>query len=483
MHQSVVPPSMAEVIDLEEDEEPVVFPPQLEEIVARLLAKAPDARYDSLADVASALLALERGESRKDSQDCESRKRNGNRNNSVLAEGTPRPSSYGRKQVLTSGQSDTDSALVGANQTKVLVIAAAVIALISVAAIAAYLFSLQKKHEQELAAHMKILSFDRNSVSQNLSVLHALNEGSLEASGLLAQDKVQVVEDYLAAHSGFYSKHAAVGGKRVIVFEFPTKFDLGELAYWSAENLRIKECKALGTVSVPSDAELHFKASPAVIAYPELLKGFRPNELVEVCFNERKKRTVKLFPILQGYTRLRRLELKGSYLASSDLASLDKLRALRELCVDKTTLGGRDLAQCKILPNLTTLGASGVKDITPLLKKLAQFGKLEALEVSRVNLTNEDCGYISQLTNLWNLSLKDAPVTDEDIAQFKNLKKLRDLDLSRCNKLTLKSIDTLAQMKSLEQIRVTEALMQEDSAKKLRKALPRLKGFDESIPL
>jgi hypothetical protein len=38
-------------------------------------------------------------------------------------------------------------------------------------------------------------------------------------------------------------------------------------------------------------------------------------------------------------------------------------------------------------------------------------------------------------------------------------------------------------MKSLEQIRVTEALMQEDSAKKLRKALPRLKGFDESIPL
>jgi len=478
MHQSVVPPTMAEVIDLEEDEEPVVFPPQLEEIVARLLAKSPDDRYDSLADVASALLALERGESRKDSQDSESRKRNGNRNNSVLAEVTPRPSSYGRKQVLTSGQSDTDSALVGANQTKIFFITAAVIALISVAAIAAYVFSMQKKHEQELAAHMKILSFDRNTVNQNLSVLHDLNEGSLEASGLLAPVKVQVVEDYLAAHSGFYSKHATAGGKRVIVFEFPTKFELGELAYWSAENLRVKEYKALGTVTVPSDVELHFKASPAVIAYPELLKGFRPDELVEVCFNERKKRTVKLFPILQGYTRLRRLELRSSNLASSDIAALDKLRALRELCVDKSTLDGRELAQCKILPNLTTLGATGVKEITPLLKKLAQFGKLEALEVSRVNLTKEDCRYISQLTNLWNLSLKDAPVTDEDIAQFKNLKKLRELDLSRCNKLTLKSIDTLVQMKSLEQIRATEALMQADSATRLRYALPRLKGFD-----
>ena len=478
MHQSVVPPAMAEVIDLEEDEEPIVFPPQLEEIVARLLAKSPADRYDSLADVASALLALERGESRKDSQGSESRKRNGNGNKSALAEATPRPFSYGRKQVLTSGQSDTDSALVGADQTKLLVMAAAVITLIGVAAIAAYVFSMQKKHEQELAAHMKILSFDRNTVSQNLSVLHDLNEGSLEAHGVLGQDKVQMIEDYLAAHSGFYSKHATVGGKRVIVFEFPTEFDLGGLAYWSPANLRVKDYKALGTVTVPRDVELHFKASPAVIAYPELLKGFRSDELVELCFNERKERTVKLFPILQGYTRLRRLELRSSNLARSDVAALDKLTALRELCLDKSTLSGRDLAQCKILPNLTTLGATGVKEITPLLKKLAQFGKLEALEVSRVNLTKEDCGYISQLTNLWNLSLKDTPVTDEDIAQFKNLKKLRELDLSRCNKLTLKSIDTLAQMKSLEQIRATEALMKADSTTRLRFALPRLKGFD-----
>ena len=478
MHQSVVPPAMAEVIDLEEDEEPIVFPAQLEEIVARLLAKSPADRYDSLADVASALLALERGESRKDSQGSESRKRNGNGNKSALAEATPRPFSYGRKQVLTSGQSDTDSALVGANQTKILVMAAAVITLIGVAAIAAYVFSIQKKHEQELAAHMKILSFDRNTVSQNLSVLHDLNEGSLEAHGVLGQDKVQMIEDYLAAHSGFYSKHATVGGKRVIVFEFPTQFDLGGLAYWSPTNLRVKDYKALGTVTVPRDVELHFRASPAVIAYPELLKGFRSDELVELCFNERKERTVKLFPILQGYTRLRRLELRSSNLARSDVAALDKLTALRELCLDKSTLSGRELAQCKILPNLTTLGATGVKEITPLLKKLAQFGKLEALEVSRVNLTKEDCGYISQLTNLWNLSLKDTPVTDEDIAQFKNLKKLRELDLSRCNKLTLKSIDTLAQMKSLEQIRATEALMQADSTTRLRFALPRLKGFD-----
>jgi serine/threonine protein kinase len=65
MHQSVVPPAMADVIVLEEGEEPIVFPPELEEIVARLLEKSPDARYDSLADVASELLALERGEIRK----------------------------------------------------------------------------------------------------------------------------------------------------------------------------------------------------------------------------------------------------------------------------------------------------------------------------------------------------------------------------------------------------------------------------------
>jgi len=57
MHQTTVPILMSEAApDLD-------FPQQLEEIVARLLAKSSEQRYDSLADVARELLDLERGSS------------------------------------------------------------------------------------------------------------------------------------------------------------------------------------------------------------------------------------------------------------------------------------------------------------------------------------------------------------------------------------------------------------------------------------
>ncbi|MBP9094477.1 protein kinase [bacterium] len=482
MHQSVVPPAMADAIVLEEDEAPVVFPPELEEIVARLLEKSPDDRYDSLADVASELLALERGEIRK-GQGGTASAGGGRIAPYAVAEAARRKASYSQTQGLTSGQSETDSGADAASrkQAKTLVLAlAGVIALIAVVGIATYVVLQQQKHEQEAATHLKVVSFDKGSVHQNLNMLQDLNEDSLGASLRLSPADIKAIETYLSAHSGFYSKPVIEGGKRFSVFDFPTKFALGMLLHKGQNNLLSKKELATGTIKATSNDELHLIPSPAVIAYPELLTGFRPDELVELCFNERRERTDKLFPIIRGFTKLSRLELRGTYLAPSDLAGLDRLTTVRELCLDRSTLTGRELSRCKILPNLTLLGISGVKQITPLLRRMAELNKLEVLEANHTNLTKQDCLYISKLTNLSSLSLKGDSVTDEDIDHFKTLRKLKVLNLSKCNKLTQRTIDTLAQLKTLEEIKVTEELALPANYKQLRRALPNLRNFDYS---
>ncbi len=475
MHQSVVPPSMAEVIVLEEDEEPVVFPPQLEEIVARLLAKEPDARYDSLADVASELLALERGESRKGPGGPGAG--SGGMAPYAVAEATRRKATYTKSQGVTTGQSDTNSGSAS-KQIKAMVIAlTAVIVVIAFMGTAAFAILGEQRKAKSATLNVKSI-VDKESAVESIDIVAKLDADSIKDVRSMTPARAKIVESYLASHSGFYSKPVLVNGQKTYVFEFPDKFDLGWLSHRAFVRPFFKREDARGSIAMPTNEQMHLSASLEVTSYPDLLKFFRPEELSEVCFNDCKERPTKVFPILQGFTKLSRLELKGTKLEASDVASIDKLAAVNELCVDNSGLTGMELARCKLLPQLRVLGLSQLTELVPLLKKLSELDQLDTLEIGKANLGAEECKYIAKLTRLERLSLQENPLTDLDIAQFKTLKNLKFIDLSKCNNLTPKSIDMIEQLKSLEEVRAPFVLVQPEYEKRLRKALPRLKSFE-----
>jgi tRNA A-37 threonylcarbamoyl transferase component Bud32 len=485
MHQSVVPPSMADVIVLDDDEEPIVFPPELEQIVARLLAKSPDARYDSLADVASELLALERGEIRRARQGGQGGLTTvadavGNSGMApyAVAEAARRRASYAKTQVLTGGQTDTDSGLVSNNQAKSLVIImVAVIAALGLLATTAFFIS-RETHVKKTATVFTKPIADTAGTNQVLSAVEKLEKNSTKEPPEISPAQAAAIKSYVDSHSGYYSSTKVVGGKKVYVFEFPTSFDLGLLAHRTDVFPYAKREVAKGTIVMPTNESLRLSVSRAVIAYPELLKGFRPNELVEVCFNDSKERTNKLFPILKTFPNLSRLEIRGCEIDASDIAALDKLAVLDQLCVDNSTFSTAALAHSKILRRLRLLGASAVPDVALLLKKLSESNKLDVIEIDSAKLGTLECQYIGKMTNLLNLTLKNNPVTDKDIEYFLALKKLKTLDLSVCNNLTEKAADTLVQMKGLEELRVPEVLLTPECEKRVRKALPKLKSFE-----
>jgi serine/threonine protein kinase len=479
MHQSVVPPAMADVIVLEEGEEPIVFPPELEEIVARLLEKSPDARYDSLADVASELLALERGEIRK-GQGGPATAAGPGMAPYAVAEAARRKTSYSKTQVLTSGQSDTDSGADagGRNQTKILVLAlVGVIALIvSVGAVA--VVTSREPRKTKIATIFTKPVVDKVGAGQAIDIFAKLDSGNIKVEKRVTPLQVKSIEKYLATHKGFYSKPVFVKGKKIHVFEFPTEFDLGMLAHRTGSHPFSTRELAVGTIKMPTNEELRLSVSPAVLAYPDLLKFFRQDELVEVCFNDTKDRLPTLFPNLLRFTKLSRLELRGTKLEASDVQSLDRMHNLGQLCVDSSELPASALSRSKILPNLILLGISELQDLTPLLKRLAQLNKLDVLEINKVKLSKQDYVYLSKMTKLKTLNLRDSPIADSELEQLTALSNLSTLDLHECNKLTTNAITSLLKFKNMCYLSAPDVLVQPASEKRLRAALPKLQNFD-----
>jgi tRNA A-37 threonylcarbamoyl transferase component Bud32 len=481
MHQSVVPSSMADAIVLEDDEEPIVFPPELEEIVARLLEKSPDARYDSLADVASELLALERGEIRK-GQGGPATVGGGRMAPYAVAEAARRKASYSKTQVLTSGQSDTADVHAENNQLKVLIVAVAVaIVLVGIVAVAA--FAIFPRFQPPV----KTMATTRTGSLAWPAVGAAMDQESKksgfddpdEPPDKLGKVDEANIESYLKEHSGFYARATTVNGQSVEIFDFPTKFSLGTLLVGKDGVIALNRKPARGRLVLLRDQNIHLNASLAVKCFPQLLKFFRPDDLCEIDLNGIKHKSPELLLNLERLTRLTRLELKETALTASDLVVLSRLHSVRDLAIDRCGLPGSSFAHCQLLPRLWGLSADGLKGVTPLLKVLSESNNLKSLSINECKIGKQDCIYLGKMTKLENLSMKDNPaLTDDDIKQLISINNLQTLDISLCNGLTRSALDSLVQLKNLKVLKVPDNLSEPGCEERMRKVLKKLVVFE-----
>ena len=476
MHQSVVPPTMAEVIDLEEDEEPIVFPAQLEEIVARLLAKAPDARYDSLADVASELLALERGDGRRSADSI------GGRSN-LASEDSGRRAAYA--QSFSSSQIDTGgdgNAERQHSRIKLVVLAAGLLLACSLVAVAVLLMQTKAASIAKVDTPLpeaKIGPYDIPVPAAALSQLDGSIDGEDSSEKQVDAKTTQQIKAYLSTHTKPYSSFQTVNGRLLRVFSFPSEFCLGSFAFPRIGIPSYTTVAAVGRVTLPASAALSFHCAEPVKAYPDLLKYFRADELTEVDFNEVTVLPAQVPAYLKRFARLGRLELKGTTLRAADIEWLNELDSVRQLAVDDSHLPGPALAQCRLLPRLVNLGISRMDDPTPVLKKLTESNNLKVLEANFAHLEKEDFLYISRLKGLTELCCKENPIDDEDVERLANLKELKSLNLARCNSITPKALPSLFKMRKLEELVLPDTFADKESEKLLRSRLPKLIKYGE----
>jgi serine/threonine protein kinase len=476
MHQSVVPPSMAEVIDLEEDEEPVVFPPQLEEIVARLLAKAPDDRYDSLADVASELLALERGDGRRSANSLGGQS---NLASEVSARRAADAQSFASSQIDTAGDGNLERQH---SRAKLVVLAVALLLACSLLAAALLLTQTKSASVAKVGTPLSEAKIGPYDIPVPAGAFKQF-DGSIEGEDL-GEEQVdtktaQQIKAYLSSHTKQYSSFQTVNGKRLRVFSFPSEFCLGSFYFPRRGIPSYVSVAATGRVPFPASAALAFHCASAVKAYPDLLKYFREDELSEIDFNEVSVLPPQLPANLKRFTRLGRLELKGTALRAADIEWLNELGSVRQLAVDDSHLPGAALAQCRLLPRLLNLGISRMDDPTPVLKKLTEANNLKVLEANFAHLDKEDILYISKLKGLTELCCKENPIDDEDVERLASLRELKLLNLARCNSITPKALSSLFKMRQLEELVLPDTFADKESEKLLRSRLPKLTKYGE----
>ena len=137
-------------------------------------------------------------------------------------------------------------------------------------------------------------------------------------------------------------------------------------------------------------------------------------------------------------------------ISEAELAHLSALPSIVSLSFSNCDIGDKEVARIADLPQLTLLVLSGTKltdrGVLPLLKRRSMY----ALHLERTRVTADGLATIGQLSELGDLNLNHLPVTDQSLMQLQKLRLLKSLGLSGCGELTDACGAVLAQFPSLD---------------------------------
>jgi Leucine-rich repeat (LRR) protein len=151
---------------------------------------------------------------------------------------------------------------------------------------------------------------------------------------------------------------------------------------------------------------------------------------------------------LKVFTKLRRLFLRGLYIAGHGLKELTECKNLEEL----------DLAETQ------------ADDETALA--LLNFPNLKILDLWHTQVTDTGLESVGKLTNLEELILVGTPISDAGLSHLTGLSKLKILSIKECNKVTDAANPVLSKLQSLQKLSLDQSGYSENGVAELRKSLP-----------
>ncbi|MFA6211676.1 MAG: protein kinase [Candidatus Obscuribacterales bacterium] len=214
--------------------------------------------------------------------------------------------------------------------------------------------------------------------------------------------------------------------KGTICFRFPDT-EIGKIG--QGEEKKYKP--ACGYVEIADGPSVFFRAGQAVCDQPELLSGFGKDDLNILLFddgiagtwNNRSAQAVK------HLTSLRKITFHSTDFTPAAIDSLNKLPNLVELGLGYSTLSGVDLLKLECLPKLQVLDVIEMREVSPLLARLARANNLFHLTAQECHLSDKDMLAIGHFRMLLKLNLEGNNITNEGVAAVGHLTHLRELNL------------------------------------------------------
>ncbi len=456
MHQTTEPPALNAVAP------DLYFPPRLETIVARMLAKDPSDRFQSLADVA-ALLVPSIDSDQSESLATHDSKHMGSKNVPLFV--TAQDSGLENEFDQTS-ENNIDSEVSG---SKIPLILTAFAVIILVGVLATFYF-VGNNSPSKIIHLPSAISKPAEPVIPSAYVpgLLARKYGYGSEPKVSASD-VKEVNAFLRSNIKQFSRLKKVGNDTIKEFHFPSKFSLGNLFF--DEDKANSRQQALDVIRVSEKTKLVLEGNYVVGAYPELLKYFGPDELYSLRIERLPQRNAKLLPMVGRLTGLTVLELPQVHVSNNDLSIIASLPNLQKLNIAQSDVTGAALANCSVLARLRSLNIEKIDQVAPVLARVNP--KIEELDLSHTKLSTNDLNTIARLQNLHSLVLSGTSIRNSDLSLLLPLKnKLTLLDINECPNLTIGCVETLKQFRSMRELTLPTALKTSGVKSVLEQALP-----------
>jgi len=275
-----------------------------------------------------------------------------------------------------------------------------------------------------------------------------------------------------------YSTIVVENGRRLRRFNFPSDISIGMVSGGKI----LKSSSATGLVDFPADAPITFSAAEIVRRYPQYLKRFRSDDIrvLELSLNACTNQVLSAAGNLSGVTDL---GLSGAVeLTDSGFQAVGNFKHLDGFSLSSSNLAGEAIARANCWQNLKRLTWRDAKQPGAFLKKLQSSRSLVYLDLSGNKLSQADFELISKLTGLERLSLAHTKVTLEALEAIATLPNLTGLDLTNSG-LGVKAIPVLQKMKNLKQLAILQASSSPQLRTVLINQLPHVKiyGWSESM--
>lgn len=252
--------------------------------------------------------------------------------------------------------------------------------------------------------------------------------------------------------------------------------------------------QASGRKEYPADAELIFACRSKMMTHAENFKAFNNGDFSGIYLRYlaegQPPKSDALFPapeaemsdISAALKQMAHLEKLASLsladcsqLSDDDINLLKRFPHLTSLDLSNTNAKGSEVAKLSCLKKMRDLDFSACRQITPLLRALSGSKNIvwfKASELTDGVLSKEDLKNIASLSNLEKLELNGMGIDNEAIEILSRLPKLSELS-AKMGRVDRRAITSLKKIKALKSAELTNPLWNRSCEVELQKALQR----------
>lgn len=458
MHQEQTPPLISDVLP------DAQYPPSLDLVLGKCLAKLPQDRYQSAKELAIDLTRIKEGKDLTAYSNAFSQKKSARTRNEEQPEST-RAADPSRDP---SRDPSPNSSLPKQYAMRPRTAAIALVILMCLAA-SVLVISVQKRASVKVQQSQPAAPLDPPAKFPIESTLKNYKpEEEDEASSLLeapGDSRNELTP---------YSTTKTVKGRLVRTFNFPTDVNIGKISIYGNSN-KFPYGSTLNAAGRIESGDKDFRVfSPAKIVakYPQYLKRFRDGDFKGLLLQSPDDSDA-LLQVCAAIPGVSEVTISGhSQITNKCIPSLNQVKILWLFAADHTALTGSALAQAPCWSQLRVFSFRAGKEpyaILPKLKKSCKY--LKILNLADCDLTYQDFKVISSLASLRTLDVSNSNITKQKINQLAQLKGLEELYVTNCG-IDESWIPVLQQIKGLKKLTFTTPTTRIELRDKLRAALP-----------